>query len=420
MPAGSLPAAGERELLQDAFRSFDVAAATLQESYRALLLRLERLDLELAESNEALRRNLRENEEMRNHLSAILESLATGVIVTDQQGVITRCNRAAERLSGMAQADMLGQPLATFLRQAGLDGNEYPVTARSGALLTITRTPMMNQEGVSTGSLLLLQDITAVRRLEERLQRRDRLAAMGEMVGRIAHELRNPLGSVELFASMLRRELKATPDLQVYAEHISSAVHAMNRLLSNLLLYTKPNCPRASWQGSESLVREALTLAAHGTARAGVVTQVSVDPRTPRLWCDALQMKQVLVNLILNAVQVMRYGGTLRIRVGLDEERILGIPGVRVTVSDTGDGIPPEHRSRIFDPFFTTKDEGTGLGLAIVHAIVEAHRGRIDVESTVGCGTTFTIVLPMGPSADDSSPGRSVCKGRGDAPRASG
>ncbi len=394
----------ERELLQEAFKSFDAAAATLQESYRALTARLERLDLELAERNELLRRNLRENEEMREHLSAILESLSTGVIVADRAGIITRCNQAAERLVGVSRDAMTGEALHHFLSRVGLDVDQYPVEARSGAVLTITRTGLFNQAGESIGSLVLLHDITGIRRLEEQVQRRDRLAAMGEMVGRIAHEIRNPLGSIELFASMLRRGLDGARELQAYADHISAAVQAMDQLLTNLLLYVRPHPPRAQWHSAERLVRDALALAAHATERPGIVIRTYFDSQVPRLWCDALQVKQALLNLILNAIQAMPDGGVLTVAVHRDRERLASVSGVRITISDTGCGIAPEHRSRIFDPFFTTKEEGTGLGLAIVHAIVEAHRGRIDVESAIGRGTTFILILPTRP-ADDGKTG---------------
>jgi nitrogen fixation/metabolism regulation signal transduction histidine kinase len=233
------------DLLQDAFRSFDHAAGTLQEAYRMLMARVERLDLELAASNEALRVNLKDNEEIKAHLTAILESLTTGVIVAGVDGVIIRCNQAAETLLGITRDRMLGHVLARFLNERHLATGCYPIVSPTGALLALLRTVLRDASGQPTGDLVLLQDISDVRRLEERVQRRDRLAAMGEMVGRIAHEIRNPLGSVELFASMLRKDLAHDPAKRQYAEHISVAVQAMDRLLANLLTYTKPDCSRA-------------------------------------------------------------------------------------------------------------------------------------------------------------------------------
>jgi two-component system sensor histidine kinase FlrB len=387
-------------LLQEAFRSFDDAAVTLQQSYQTLTSRLEQLDVELADRNEALGRNLRANEELREHLTAIVESLSTGLLVMDTEGAITRCNQAGEQLLGLKREQILGHSLAACLKEAQLDGDAYPLTTRQGAAVALSNRALQTSEGRHAGSVVLIQDVTAVRELEDRLQRRNRLAAMGEMVGRIAHEIRNPLGSIELFASMLRRDLNGVPALRGYAEHISSSVHMMNRLLTNLLLYTKPDCSHGEWHETEALMLDSLTLAAHAIANTRIDIRLEVDPHAARIWCDQGQMKQVLLNLILNSIHAMPGSGTLTLTASLTEEQGPGGSALRLSVSDTGVGIPAAQRSRIFDPFFTTRDEGTGLGLAIVHAIVEAHQGRIDVESGEGRGTTFTIVLPQFPVPD--------------------
>lgn len=385
-------AASERDLLQAAFASFDQAAQTLQQSYTALTSRVEQMDLELAQSNEALRAQLRENEAMRSHLDGILESLATGVLVLDDRGAVTRGNRSAWRLLGARDTEMRGRDAGDILRSLGLVVSDRP--QRIGhTVVTIGRTPLTTGSG-SAGSLLLIHDVTRVYRLEEQLQRKDRLAAMGEMIAHIAHEIRNPLGSVELFASLLRRDLAEQPGPRTYAEQISQAVHAMDRLLANLLVYTKPDRTPRAWHRTEPLILDALTLAAHAITKSPVDIRLELDPRLPAVWCHDGQMKQVFLNLIVNGVQAMPSGGVLTITLAPDADQVLGLPGVRITVADTGTGIDAAHRSRIFDPFFTTKEEGTGLGLAIVHAIIEAHQGRIDVHSVVGQGTVMTIVLP--------------------------
>jgi signal transduction histidine kinase len=384
----------DSDLLHEAFRSFDDAAVTLQQSYQTLTSRLEQLDMELADRNEALDQNLRANEELREHLTAIVESLSTGLLVMDTEGTITRCNQAGEQLLGLPRAQIIGRSLAGCLKEAQLDGDVYPLTTQQGAAVSLSQRALHTSEGCHAGSLVLIQDVTAVRELEDRLQRRNRLAAMGEMVWRIAHEIRKPLGSIELFASMLRRDLSGVPALRGYAEHISSSVYMMNRLLTNLLLYTKPDCSHREWHETEVLMLDALALAAHAVAHTRIDIRLAVAPIAARIWCDAGQMKQVFLNLILNSVHAMPCSGTLTLSASLTEEQAPGGPSVRLSVSDTGVGIPAAQRSKIFDPFFTTRDEGTGLGLAIVHAIVEGHRGRIDVESVEGRGTTFTIVLP--------------------------
>jgi two-component system, sensor histidine kinase FlrB len=393
------------EILHDAFRSFDQAAGTLQEAYRMLMSRVERLDLELAASNEALRVNLKDNEEIKAHLTAILESLTAGVIVAGVGGVIIRCNQAAETLLGLTRNQMLGHLLKQFLDEKHLTTGCYPIVSPTGALLAILRTVLRDAAGHPAGDLILLQDISDVRRLEERVQRRDRLAAMGEMVGRIAHEIRNPLGSVELFASMLRKDLAHDPARRQYAEHISVAVQAMDRLLANLLTYTKPDCSQAGRHALRPLLEEVLVLAAHEIARRHIDATLRIAASAHSVWCDAGQLKQALLNVCVNAAQAMPTGGKLTIDAGREpdcQSVAAEHASIRISVSDTGPGIDPTHVSRVFDPFFTTKDEGTGLGLAIVHAIVEAHHGRIEIETQAGRGSTFTIVLPA-EEADESS-----------------
>ena len=389
----ALQSAEEREVLRAAFQSFDQAAQTLQQSYSALTARVEQMDLELAHSNEALRRQLSDNEAMRTHLDGILESLSTGVLVLDNGGVIVRSNAPAANVLGMAATDLCGRRVTDVLDQVGLSFCDRP--QRIGqSVVAITRSPLQTRSGCWPGSLLLIQDMTRVYHLEEQLQRRDRLAAMGEMIGRIAHEIRNPLGSIELFASLLRRELGDSAPGALYAEQISQAVRAMDGLLANLLVYTKPVRTPHAWHPAEPLILDSLSLAAHAISRVPVDIRLDLDPGIHSIWCHEGQMKQVLLNLIINGVQAMPSGGVLTIQLKRDEAGSLGGPAVRLMVRDSGTGIDPAHRSRLFDPFFTTKDEGTGLGLAIVYAIVEAHHGRIDVESAVGQGASFAIVLP--------------------------
>lgn len=392
------------DLLTRAFRDFDQAATVLQQSYDALTTRLQQMDLELAQTNASLREHLRETEEMRAHVTAVLESLDTGVIVADSQDVVVRCNHSTEQLLGVPQAQLRGRQASAVLAEIRKDHGEYPLVLPSGVTIALSQTDLTDESGNPIGKLVLIHDVTRIRQLEDRLQRRNRLEAMGQMVGSIAHEIRNPLGSVELFASMLRKDLRDQPQLRSYAEHISMAVQSMDQLLSNLLVYTRPDCSRLGWHDTEVLIREVLTLASHAIPPDTVDVRCEVHQLVPKLWCDGPKMKQVLLNLVLNAVQAMPKGGTLTLTACPSPPEIQEVPAVHITVSDTGTGIPAELQSRVFDPFFTTKDQGTGLGLAIVHALVEAHHGRIDVESRPGHGTSFVITLPRGPRQPSSTP----------------
>ncbi len=396
------------DLLARAFHDFDQAATVLQQSYDALTTRLQQMDLELAQTNASLREHLRETEAMRAHVTAVLESLDTGVIVADSQDVVVRCNHSAEQLLGVSQAQLRGRRATEVLETIRKDHGEYPLMLPSGVTVALSQTDLTDETGSLIGKLVLIHDVTRIRQLENRLQRRNRLEAMGQMVGSIAHEIRNPLGSVELFASMLRKDLRDQPQPRAYAEHISMAVQSMDRLLSNLLVYTRPDCSRLGWHETDLLIREVLTLSTHAMLPGSVEVRCQVDPLVPIIWCDGAKMKQVLLNLVLNAVQAMPDGGILTLVATVAPAATQESPAVQLTVSDTGTGIPPELQSRVFDPFFTTKDQGTGLGLAIVHALVEAHHGRIDVESRSGQGTSFIITLPRGPAEHAFLPASSV------------
>jgi two-component system, sensor histidine kinase FlrB len=330
---------------------------------------------------------------MQAHLNGILESLSTGVLVVDDREIIARSNHAAEAILGATDATLRDRAASEVLRALGLSVCDRP--QRFGqAVVSISQVPMRNVSGGRSSHLILIQDVTRLYQLEEQLQRKDRLAAMGELIGRIAHEIRNPLGSVELFSSMLQRDLPKSSPAKRYAEQISQAVQSMDRLLANLLVYTRPARMDRGWYLAERLIGDSMKLATHAITKVPVEVRVDLDQGIPSLWCHEGQLKQVIVNLVVNAVQAMPYGGLLTIRLHKEPSQTHGAAAVRLTVSDTGLGVDPEYRSRMFDPFFTTKDEGTGLGLAIVHSIVEAHQGRIDVESTIKQGSTFAIILP--------------------------
>jgi PAS domain S-box-containing protein len=394
MPSHAVPESRAYLSLHDAFLTFDQAAESLQESYRILTARVERLDGELAASNEALRVHLADNERMRHHLHAVLESLTTGVLVADERGTIVRCNRSAETLLGRTRERLIGQSLTAVMDELNLAEERYPLLSPTGAPLSLTRAVLRNGGDHPHGSLLLLHDISVMRRLEERLLRHDRLAAMGDMVGRLAHEIRNPLGSIELFASLLKKDLAAQPGLRRYADHISMAVRSMDRLLSNLLIYTRPNCPRLAWHEPGALLQDVQVLTAHAAAHAEVRLKADFGAAPPRIWCDAGQIRQALVNLLLNAIHASARGSTVTVVISAEPDAAARHPVARLAVADRGIGIEPQHLPRLFDPYFTTKEEGTGLGLAIVHAVVDGHGGRVEVESRPGEGSTFSIVLP--------------------------
>jgi len=417
----------EGKLLAAAFESFTRATETLRRSYGLLQKQVKDLTLELHQKNLELERNLREKEEVKNYLNNILESLQTGVVVLDISGRVRLFNRAAQQLTGLDSRQVLGAPwqehLRPYLPPAGLDSfspgsgqlaleTEFPI--RNGGptdplMLRVSLAPIQDQEDQVAGVVVLLQDVTRLKHLEQEGQRRSRLLAMGEMAAHMAHEIRNPLGSIELFATLLRRELDHDPDKRDLAERISSGVRSLNHILTNLLLFTRSQKPAADRLGANELVAETLQFARYLLEQNRVDLAVDFSSENPQIQGDRELLKQVFLNMILNAVEAMPAGGTLRVST-----RLLSRPGIdpngrpdrgktdreiEIGFCDSGVGIPEDHIARIFDPFFTTKETGTGLGLAIVHNIVAAHGGRVQVSSKPGKGTELTLIFPGGQPA---------------------
>jgi len=229
--------------------------------------------------------------------------------------------------------------------------------------------------------------------IEERgAQERDlRLESMAWMVMKIVHDIRNPLGSIELISSLLRKEFHQDPDRRRLLDHIVQGVKNIDNILSNLLHFTRLPRPRCKTVNIKNLVEISLDVVSYmiEKKRIRVLQNISHDLQ---LSCDETLMKQVFVNLFLNSLQAMTTGGRLSIEVVEKEDGA----GIEVLIEDSGCGILPEHMDRIFDPFFTTKEKGTGLGLTIVHNIVKVHGGEIRVHSKPGEGTLFILEIPDG------------------------
>ena len=403
-------------LLNRSIASFNGAAHKFETYYRHLEQRVRELDLELANKNRELKRNLKEKEEIKNYLRNILESLTTGVIVIDLSGRITTFNRAAERMTGEKSKEIRGEKIdhilnlkkfSTLAAQPNIIKNGNQKSEIETEILQkgtdpvhvgFSSFPVTNPQGGKIGTAITLQDITQLKKLEEKATRTDRLAAMGEMAAEIAHEIRNPLGSIELFATTLKKDLADFEDLKQIAEHISSGVRSMNNVISNLLLFIRPQ-QKPEFQKIDifSPLNDSLNFSHDLIETKGrnidVITEFSSDP----LWVqgDSDLLRQVWLNLIMNAVQAMPEGGKLSISANKSKGNKSDKNFVEICFMDTGEGVDGANMSKIFNPFFTTKKRGTGLGLAIVHNILKIHGGEIDMESSADKGTVCRVTLPL-------------------------
>jgi two-component system, NtrC family, sensor kinase len=227
--------------------------------------------------------------------------------------------------------------------------------------------------------------------LEQQLRHAERLATIGQLAAGVAHELNEPLGNILGFAQLAGRD-KGLPD-QLYKDLdkiVKSALHA-REIIKKLMLFGRRMPPQEMAISLNKIVEDGLYFLEARCVKSGIVVHKQIDPDLPMVDADPSQLEQVLVNLVINAIQAMDQGGELTIRTFAGEGQ------VHLAVGDTGPGIEDEVMAQIFVPFFTTKDvdEGTGLGLSVVHGIVTTHNGRIDVDTKVGRGTTFTISIPL-------------------------
>ncbi|WP_459860382.1 two-component system sensor histidine kinase NtrB [Desulfuromonas carbonis] len=233
----------------------------------------------------------------------------------------------------------------------------------------------------------LRQQADQILEIEEQLRRADRLSALGELSAGMAHEIRNPLGSIRGTAEILRDGMAVDDPRSEFAAILIREVDRLNRVVQDFLEFARPGETGRSPVDLNQLLQELLLLTRQPTRSGGVAVDFAPGS-IPLVQADSEQLRQAFLNLILNALQAMPDGGTLQIASRSDGET------VSIEFRDSGGGIPPANLSRIFNPFFTTRSEGTGLGLAITHRIVQGHGGRIEVASQPGVGTLFTLTFP--------------------------
>ncbi|HLI63642.1 MAG TPA: ATP-binding protein, partial [Terriglobales bacterium] len=263
-----------------------------------------------------------------------------------------------------------------------------------GALADVER---RQRQKIEETALTLSETYARLQASIEQLRRADRLSALGELSAGLAHEIRNPLGALEGAVEILQRPELPAETRQEFAQMAGKEVGRLKTLLTNFLDFARPQPPRRALIEPASLLQSVARLAAETARMANV--QVSTENRGAEpIAVDAEQIKQVLLNLVLNAVQAMPNGGRVVLRARQEDRAVL------LEVSDQGGGIPPENLERIFDPFFTTRANGTGLGLSIAHQIVHGHGGDIVVRNNPDCGATFTLILPCGPSRPQVTP----------------
>lgn len=411
-----------------AIKLFDETTGALSAQVQRLEGVLARKQQELIEANHRLAAKVDELDRLRAWLELVMGAVSSGVVAVDVHGRVTTCNRAAElalagELSRLIDADWRAAfpdaPAVRVLASGRAEPRrERRVRGPEGGHRTLeaAAAPLRAPDGALIGAVEVFEDITAVRSLQERVERADRLKQLGEMAAGVAHEIRNPLNGIEGFASLLARDLADgggdPAKMRRFAEAVVGGVRELNRTVTGLLEFTRPRRLDRRAADPLALVRSCVELVrAESASRAGAALVGGEDPQpgpavtlTDR-WgegshvFDPSQLRQVLLNLVQNAVHAVvdhhaggaGGNGTGRVMVTVERD---DDGGLVFTVDDDGPGVPEDDRQRIFTPFFTTKSHGTGLGLAIAHTIAALHGGGITVDESPLGGARFRLAIP--------------------------
>ena len=368
--------------------------------------------------------------EERERLAVTLRSIGDGVITTDSEGRVMMMNRVAEGLTGWTQGEARGRaltevfrivnettrhPLANPVEKVLATGeiieleNHTLLIARDGKerVIADSGAPIKDARSITSGVVLVFRDVTEKHKLQDNMQRIDKLESLGVLAGGIAHDFNNLLGGIFGYIDMARATDGIDPSTVKYLDKALGVFERARDLTQQLLIFSKGGSPRRKTGRLESLIKENAEFVLAGT---NVKCLVHLDKD---LWLcdfDENQMGQVIDNLVINARQAMEQGGIITLKgenLVLSEGDMPPLkagPYLKISISDSGSGIPPELQKRIFDPFFTTKTSGSGLGLATCYSIIQKHDGLIDVESLPQRGSTFHIYLPASKASEILTP----------------
>ena len=388
-------AGDDEQFLLRAFRSFSAAAGSLERSYSKLREEVERLRRELEISNRDLAHSLEENQNIREHLDRILEGLPCGVLAVSESGQITRANPEAIRLlelpSGCGASDVSALPFAVqrMLEEARQNQREQEVSI-AGERGTVHWLAARYASIAGGDSVFILRDIDERKRLEEAEARLRREQALAEVSAVLAHEIRNPLGSLELFAGLLA-ESDLSAESRQWVEHMQAGLRTLAATVNNVLhFHSQPEPERAPIDLGE-LLEWARDFFLPLARQSHIVLSLQNNVSGVFLEADRHRLEQVLLNLVLNSVRAMPAGGWIELGGNL----LFDGKSVALSVADNGPGIAAENLARVFEPGFSTRQGSPGLGLAVCRKIVERHRGTIHSASDPGRGAKFTLTFPL-------------------------
>ena len=388
--------------LAEAFKAFMATADRMEASYGQLQGEVARLRRELEERNAALTLSLTENKNIRAALKRILDALPCGVIVIDANDGIVLVNPEASRLLGTAShsASLLQQfpaHIQPLLKAAISRDDEHEVTLdaeKTARWLSIRRTALQVESSEDNGRgsdqfVLILRDVTARKEAEQQRETSRNMLALGEMAAVLAHEIRNPLGSMELWTNVLDKQSTIGEEGRYCIEHLQAGIRSLSATVNNVLQF--------HGHGSAGLVRLKLkTVLQNGIVfirplaeQAGVKLAINLEIDNEEINGDPNGLQQVILNLAVNAFRHTPTGGSLNISARLRDALVI------VDFADTGEGIAEQDLQKIFNPGFSGSKQRPGLGLTICQRIMDQHRGTIRVQSRACQGTRFSLEFPI-------------------------
>lgn len=347
-------------------------------------------------------------QDVRAFASEIVRNLPVGMVIISNDGKVRFINDAAcsllaiqaKKADGALAQDILP---ASLMNLRGKIGSKKSVVEKElnligmrnrSAPVNVSTTNIVGEEGRSIGFMFILQDLSELRQLELKIRQREKLAAIGDLAAGIAHEVRNPLSSIKGYATYFGSLFEEESENRKAAGIMAEEVDRVNRVISELLEFARPSDLKLIKTDIGKLIEHILGIITHEANFAGVTISKQFDHDLPELMVDPDRITQVILNILINAIQAMEHGGELTVEVNHGGDTLV------INISDTGKGISPEDQAKMFNPYFTTKKNGTGLGLAIIHKIVENHGGSVQIQSKVGVGTRVSILLPVQPAEE--------------------
>jgi len=354
-----------------------------------------------------LENRLREITSLKAYTDNVLSSMTNGLITVDLEERMVTLNETAERFLGIKKEEILGVSLEkvlgsqhplyngiseTLAHGKGIFHSELELKAEGRSVwLTESTSLLTDGEGKKIGALVIFQDISEIKALEEKLRQADRLAALGVLSAGLAHEIKNPLSAIKTFVQLLPKKVENPSFMEKFNITVPREIDRINHLVEDLLELTRSRRRSFGSVDVNKLILQIADLHSEEMNKRHITFELHLARVIPRIHGDSETLFRALSNLVINSIQAMPNGGSLRIS---SDPGNAASPVVRITLIDTGIGMDEETARNIFNPFFTTKDKGIGLGLALTHKIIEDHRGTIQVFSEKGKGTTFILGLP--------------------------